>query len=51
MILKIANQHISQSTFSPWGMTDFQQVLNIIDKETQVKDDITDENDVDFFEG
>ncbi|CAD6634428.1 BJ4_G0007150.mRNA.1.CDS.1 [Saccharomyces cerevisiae] len=49
MILKIANQHISQSTFSPWGMTDFQQVLNILDKETQVKDDITDENDVDFL--
>ena len=48
-ILKIANQHISQSTFSPWGMTDFQQVLNILDKETQVKDDMVDGNGVDFL--
>ncbi|CAI4034726.1 hypothetical protein SMKI_11G1760 [Saccharomyces mikatae IFO 1815] len=46
MILAISNQHISQSTFSPWGMTNFQQVLNILDREAQIKDDIMDHNDM-----
>ncbi|CAI4045340.1 hypothetical protein N7582_003497 [Saccharomyces uvarum] len=43
MILKIANQHLSQSTFAPWGMTHFDQVLNMLDKETESKDDIMDD--------
>ena len=43
MILKIANQHLSQSTFAPWGMTHFEQVLNMLDKETGSKDDIMDD--------
>ncbi|CAI4044915.1 hypothetical protein SKDZ_11G1730 [Saccharomyces kudriavzevii ZP591] len=48
MILKIADQHVSHSTFSPWGMTNFEQVLSILDKEARAKDDTMDENDVGF---